>query len=1022
MKLTQAILDNPIAGYVILIFFAVFGLVMLNKLPIQLTPDIERLEITVSTTWRSAAPEEVESEIIEPQEDALKDLPGLVKLLSEAQRGLGKVTLTFETDYRIERALIEVINRLNRVASYPVDADEPTLSTGGESARPIAWFIIKAAPDNPRPVASYQRFVEDTVQAQFERVWGVSKSEIHGGTENEIRITVDPYKAAAFGVDLSQAVQLIRGQKDVSGGTKDMGKRSYTLRFEGAYDVATLPNMILKWYEGEPIRLRDIAEVALLPKDRKTFVINNDENAIAVNAYRETGVNVLEVMARLQAVAGGLEQGPLKQAGLTLEQVYDETVYITAAIEMLSSNLLLGILLAGFVLWWFTRWWRLTLLVAVSIPISLFAAFIILQITGRTLNVISLAALALAVGMILDSSIIALENILRLREQGRNAYQAALEGIRQIQPALIASTATTVAIFLPIILLQDEAGQLFADLAIGLSASIVVSLFIALIMMPVLSKQWLHHGHIADPFSAHWDQWTAWLMALTAPEKRRKTLIFLLFALPIVLIALLFPKTDYLPSGKRNLVFAYLLPPPGSNINTLEHEIGQVVREQLTPHLSGEKDPALKQYFFVAFTSGAFMGAKAKKEREAGAIVPLLNNLFRDFPDTLAFARRASLFSSGNTRSVELNLQGRDLNTLLEAAHTGYGLISQQIPGARINPRPGLELADPQLLLLPDEDRMAESGFNRETVGLLSQAVGEGLFITDYFDGEKKLDVVARISDWQTLEDLATLPFETPNAGVLPFGELVKIERSAGPDRIRRLNRQRTITLEVIAPPSLSLEQTITNLREKVEPVLRQQLPADAVITYGGSADKLSVVLSNMAGSFALAIIILYLLMTILFRSFSDSLLVISCLPLALVGGVLLLQIMNWFTFLPMDLLTMIGFIILLGLVVNNAILLVHQSREGERNGLSREDAIAKALRLRLRPILMSTLTSLFGMLPLLIAFGAGAELYRGLAAVIVGGLSVSMLFTLILIPALLRYHPLASPIAQPGSPNQDPN
>lgn len=1003
MKLTGAVLDNPIAGYVILLFFVIFGTVMLGKLPIQLTPDIERLEVKITTNWRSASPEEVEAEIIEPQEDALKGLPGVTKLLSESQRGQGSVTLTFETDYSIDRALIEVINRLNRVPSYPVDADEPTLSVGGESARPIAWFIIKPVADNPRPIAAYQRFVEEVVQTQFERVWGVSQSEIHGGSENEIRITVDPYKAAGFGIDLIQVVQLISGQEDISGGNKDIGKRSYSVRFEGAYDTQTLPEMVLSWYDGRPIKLRDIATVELTPKDQKSFVINNNDKAIAVNAYRESGVNVLEVMARLQAAADALAAGPLKQAGLTLEQVYDETVYIDSAVVLLFNNLIIGILLAGLVLWWFTRWWRLTLLVAVSIPISLFAAFIVLQLTGRTLNIISLAALALAVGMILDASIIALENILRLREAGQPLHRAALEGTRQIQAALVASTATTIAIFLPIVLLPDEAGLLFADLAIGLSASIVISLFAALVIIPVLSTQWLHHSQLRDPFAATWDRWTARLMAFTASRRRRRWLIAGLFIIPLALIVLLFPKADYLPSGQRNLVFAYLLPPPGINTKTLDNEMGTVVAEQLTPHLNGERRPAIKHYFFVAFAQGAFMGARAAEDDEAGLLVPLLNGLFKDFPDTLAFARRASLFSSGNTRTVDLNIQGRDIETLLQAAFTGYGLIAQNIPGARTNPRPGLELADPQLRLLPREDRMAEAGYTREALGMFTRAVGEGLYITDYFDGDKKLDVIGRISGWQTPEDLAALPFATANAGVLPFGELVDIERAAGPDRIRRLNRQRTITLEVIAPPYLSLEQTLAALREKVEPVLRQQLPPDAVITYGGSADKLKTVLGNMSGTFALAIVILYLLITVLFRSFADSLLIIACLPLAIVGGVLLLQLMNWVVFLPMDLLTMLGFIILLGLVVNNAILLVHQCRQAERGGLDRDTAVAQAIRLRLRPILMSSLTSLFGMLPLLLAFGAGAELYRGIAAVIVGGLAISMLFTLILIPCLLR-------------------
>ncbi len=273
----------------------------------------------------------------------------------------------------------------------------------------------------------------------------------------------------------------------------------------------------------------------------------------------------------------------------------------------------------------------------------------------------------------------------------------------------------------------------------------------------------------------------------------------------------------------------------------------------------------------------------------------------------------------------------------------------------------------------------------------------------DYFDVEQRLDVILRSESWQTPEELAAIPLATPNSGVLPLGELVQLQRTAGPEEIRRIDRRRTITLQVTPPTEMSLEEAIALLREKVEPVITSLLPEDGTVEYSGTADQLETALFSMGGSFLLAIVILYLLISALFRSFKDSFLVLMTIPLATIGGVLALAILNTFSFQPMDLLTMIGFIILLGLVVNNAILLVHQTRAAEREGLHRSAAVEQAIRLRLRPILMSTLTSIFGMLPLLVVPGAGAELYRGLAAVIVGGMCLSTLFTLILLPCLLR-------------------
>ncbi len=1003
MKATRAILDNPIAGYVVLALAAIFGGIALSKLPVQLTPEVQKAEITITTPWRAATPEEIESEIIEPQEDALKSLPGVTQMLSEAQRGQGLLTLTFELGFSLERALIEVLNGLNRVPSYPVDADEPILSTVGQSSRPIAWFIIKPLPGNDNDIADYQYLVEEIVQTRFERIHGVSQSNVHGATEEEVRITIDPYKAASLGILLPEAAAHIGGQEDIAGGTKDVRKRAYNLRFLGGYDADNLSEMILEWRDRRPVRLRDIADIEVRTADRKTFVINNGDLSIAVNASREAGVNVIETMNQLQIAARELAEGPLKRAGLSLKQVYDETLYIKDAIVLLFTSLGIGVLLAGGVLWWFVRRLRMTLIVAVSIPISLFAALITLKLTGRTLNTISLASLALAVGMVLDASIIAIENILRLRANGRPLYEAALAGISQIKGALIASTATTIAIFLPILLLEDEAGQLFADLAVGLSAAILMSLFAALIIVPGLSHEWLKHEAIEDRLTPVWERWTDKLMRFTADTKRRRRVVALLFIVPAALSLLLIPKADYLPAGSRNLVFAYLLPPPGMNVDTIEKEMGNVIAEKLAPYMTGEKTPQVSQYFFVVFPRGAFMGARAEHADEADELVPLINNLFQDFPDTLAFARRASLFSRGNTRTVEMNLQSRNIESLLDAGFTAYGLITQALPGARIRPRPGLELAEPQLLLSPVEERIAEAGWTRNKVGMIVRATGEGLFVTDYFDGDQRLDIIARIEGWNTPEELTAIPLATPNAGVLPLGELASISRTAGPDRIRRLDRRRTITLEVIAPPDMSLEKTLSALQQKVEPTLYRQLPTDASITYTGSADKLKTALSGMAGAFTFAIAILYLLISVLFRSFRDSLLVIVSLPLATVGGIAMLQFLNLFTFQPMDLLTMIGFVILLGLVVNNAILLVHQTRAAERTGETRTQAVRQAIRLRLRPILMSTSTSLFGMLPLLLALGAGSELYRGMAAVIIGGLLVNTLFTLILLPSLLQ-------------------
>ncbi len=1004
MKLTRLGLGNPVAVVVGVLLAIMFGLISLDRLPVQLTPEVELPEITISTVWRAAAPEEIESEIIEPQEDVLRGLPGMTKILARAQRGRGSITLTFQIDTDLRRALLEVMSRLNRVQRYPADASEPTINSIGGRSRAIAWFILKPVAGNDRDVASYQNFVEEVVQTRFERVPGVAMSEVRGGRESELRVTFDPYKAASLGIELPRVATLAGGAKNTSGGFADVGKRRYTLRFAGQYDVDDLGKMVLDWRAGQPVYLRDVADIEVRMVDRSGFVIQNGRAAMAVNAHRETGVNVLEVMAGLRQAAEELREGPLKRAGLSFVQVYDETRYIDRSINMVSNNLLLGVLLAIGVLWWFFRKFRATLMVAVAIPICVVSTFMLLDATGRTLNVISLAGLAFAVGMVLDAAIVVLESVVRLRERGMPSAQAADEGTRKVWGALLASTATTVAIFLPIVFLKDEAGQLFADLALTIAATVSISLLVAVTVLPAAASTWLRNASMHDPHAHWWDAASNVVMRLTDTPRRRALWIIGLITVPLALATWLKPEADFLPNGNRNLVFAFILPPPGSSVDTLEKELGKVVAQRMQPYVDGVAEPAVDNYFFVAFGSGVFMGARTVDPDKSDELVPLINRLIGSFPDTIAFAQRSSLFSGfGGGRTVDIDIQGSNIDALLDSAQTGFAAVMQTIPGRPPRPRPGLSLAEPELRLIPDERRISEAGWTRSDMSQIIRALGDGLFVGDYFDGQQRLDIILRGQDWQTPEELAAIPLATPNSGILPLGELTNIVRTAGPDEIRRLNRRRTITLEVKAPEDMSLEQTMLVLKEKVNPQIEPLLPEDGEIHYSGTAEKLDVALKSMSASFLLAIAILYLLMSALFRSFRDSLLVILAIPLATVGGVLALQIVNIFIAQHMDLLTMIGFIILLGLVVNNAILLVYQTRAAEREGLKRREAVNQAVHLRLRPILMSTLTSIFGMLPLLLMPGAGTELYRGLAAVIVGGMSVSTVFTLILLPSLLR-------------------
>jgi multidrug efflux pump subunit AcrB len=1024
MTLTKLSLSNPVAVVVGCILIAIFGMLSLFRLPIQMTPEISRPEITVWTGWRASAPNEIESEIIEPQEDVLRSIPGLLKMQSSASYGTGYINLQFAIGTDMNRALIEVMSRLNQVPRYPVDATEPVIRVGTESMeRVIAWFAILATPENPRPIESYQDFVDEVVVTRLERVPGVSRVGSFGGRQHEVRITFDPFKAANIGLDLTSVSQRLGSNADVSAGLNEVGRREYTLRFSGKYDVSSLGDLVLEWREGRPVFLRDVAHVEMAMVDATNVLHQNGGPSMAVNVTPESGVNVYEVMDGVKAVVADLAANELKRNGLVMIQQSDRTTYISSSIGMVRNNLILGVSLAVVVLWWFLRKWRATIIVALSIPLCLLASFGVLDFAGRTLNIISLAGLAFATGMVLDAAIVVLENIFRQREAGLGGNEASMRGVSQVWGALLASTATTVAIFMPVIFLENEAGQLFSDLAITISAAVVASLLVAVTVLPTAAANWIK-GEAIDDHHRNWWRWvTRHIMTWTDSPRQRWTWVATLTLTPFLIVALLLPPADYLPEGKQNFFMGFMVTPPGMGTQTTNDELVSVIDKRLEPYLKGERTPALDMCFVGSAKGwGTFIGGSAVNGDELGELMQVFNReVMSGFPDTFGFVQRSSIFGGGRGgRQIDIDLSADSFESLLDAGRVGFSTVMEALPEASIRPVPGLELAEPELRLIPDDRKIAEVGWNRSQVAMVIRAMGDGAFLGEYFDGSRRYDVVLRAQEWFTPEELGALPVATANGSVQTLGELTRVTRTAGPSNIRRIDRKRTLTLQVTPPPAMALEEALGVIQEQVAPVILANMPEGGIVKYRGTAEALDEALTSMTGSFILAVVILYLLISALFRSFRDSLLVILTIPMATVGGIVALRVIDFA--LPggqqMDLLTMIGFVILLGLVVNNAILLVYRARDAEREGMARRDAVESAVRLRLRPILMSTMTSIFGMLPLMLMPGAGTELYRGMASVIVGGMLVSALFTLILLPSLLRMQEESVPAAElvPGT------
>jgi len=1009
MSITERAVSSPAAVAVVVAIVTLFGLFSLSGLPVQLFPDIDLPQISVNANWRAASPKEVESEILEPMEEVLQGMPGMEVMSSNAFNGGAWINMQFALGTDMQATLMEVIGRLNRLPPMPADSDPPVVNLGGGGGgganQALSWFFVQLLPGTEGPIESYGQFIMDTVKPKLESINGVAGVQVNAGAPNELQITIDPYKAAEYGIELGSVAQRASRSSDVSGGFVDVGRRQYTLRFEGRYDPLQFKDMILEWRDGRPIRLGDIADVQIARGKKTQIAIQNGNPAMSLRVDRANGANVLGTLKLVKEAVAELREGPLAAAGLDIQQSFDASVFINRAVRMVTNNLFLGVLLAVGILWLFLRDVRATILIASAIPISLLSTFIVLGLTGRSLNVISLAGLAFAVGMVLDAAIVVSENIVRLRERGEIPSVAALVGTDQVKGALLASTATTVAIFLPVLFLQDVEGQLFADLALTISIAVVISLFVALTILPTVAGSWLKPKKLTKDASQGWSRLAHSLMKVSSTGKRRAILITSLIATPLLVTWLLFPQLDYLPPVKRDAVDAFLQFPPGNNVETNEKEIISKLVTRLQPYMDGEKEPALKNYYILTWPGGGTIGARALDQSRVGELLEIVRNeVLVDIPDFHGFAMQGNLFGGfGGGRDIAVHLQSADQAGLYAAADEAQTRLREVFPGANVQTRPGIEMASPELRISPDDSRINEVGMDRRSVASLVRTLGDGLWLGEYFNGENRMDIIMRADGWETPEQLVTTPVMTPSGEVVPLGELVSIDRVTGPGQVRRVNGRRTVTVNLSPPDNVSLETAIAKIKAEVEPGLRAALPADGSIQYGGSADSLSAAIGTMSRNFLLALFILFMLMAGLFRSLKDSALVIMTIPLAGVGGVIAIQTLNLFTFQPMDLLTMIGFIILLGLVVNNAILLVDQTRRAERKGMDRHEAVENALRIRLRPIFMSTLTSIFGMLPLLLLPGEGSVIYRGLGASIVGGMACSLIFTLLLLPCMLR-------------------
>ncbi|MCR4321781.1 MAG: efflux RND transporter permease subunit, partial [Candidatus Brocadiaceae bacterium] len=960
--------------------------------------------------------------------------------------GIGTITLKFKIGISLDDALLRVSNKLNEVPSYPENVDKPIISATGAASPPVIWMVLKTTDNNPASAFTYKTYFENEVRQYIDRVEGVADLLIRGGREREMHIVIKPEKLAAYGLTIRELIHILQSENiNISAGNMGVGRRDYRIRTVGEFNSEKeIENIVIRSTGQERILLSDLATVNFGYEKLTEAMLHNGAEGIAIGIKPEPGSNILNLTNRINAVVTWLNNEKLKEEKICLEWVYDQRPYINGAIQLVKKNIFYGGLLAIIVLFIFLGSIAPTLIIAISIPISIIGTFIFMSAFGRNLNVVSLAGISFSVGMLVDNAIVVLENIDRHRKTGKSAVEAAYQGTKEVWGAILASTLTTIAIFLPIVLVQEEAGQLFRDIAIAITFAITLSLFVSVSVIPVLSHQLfrlqeknqsskMNAGIRAFQGAKAWGKSRMGAfnnILLNAGKgfsniimntvqlaiknwKTRIITIALLTLMSVAAIFLLFPKMEYLPHGNRNLIMSILVPPPGLSYKE-RRDMGEHIHSYVVPYMKKDHNgyPGIRNIFYIGAETMMAFGAMSMHEERARELVPLFMQIINTIPGMYGISLQAGIFEKelGAGRTIDINVIGDDINRIVQAASALFGMIGKEIPDAQIRPKPSLEVLYPEIKMMPLRDRLKTVGMDANDLGIALDILMDGRKIGDFKqEGRKKIDLILKATEEEMYipEQLYNSLIAIRGEKALPVYSLSELVRTTGITQIRHLERMRAITLQVTPPGNIPLQQAMEIINDViVQPMKRQGMLKGMDVTMTGAADKLTATRKALQWNFILAVIITYLLMCALFENFIYPFVIIFTVPLAAGGGFIGLKLVNLcIASQPFDILTMLGFVILIGVAVNNAILIVHQALNNIRyHGMEYRRAVIESTRTRLRPIYMSAATSVFGMLPLVIAPGPGSELYRGLGSVVLGGLAFSTIFTVFLIPAILIF------------------
>jgi HAE1 family hydrophobic/amphiphilic exporter-1 len=981
-----------------------FGIVGYQRLALDLLPDISYPSLTVQTEFPDTAPAEVENLVTRPVEEAVGVLKGLKTVHSVSRSGVSEVTLEFDWGSDMDVLSMDVRDKLDRLV-LPAEAEDPIVLRFDPSLDPV----MRLAVSGPSDLTVLRQIADKQLKQEFETIKGVAAAQIKGGLEEEIQIDVHQERLAAMGVPLSRVGEVV-GVSNINlpGGSLEDQQSQYLIRTVNEYDtVEEIGELILRQDERGSVRLKDVADVLRGAKEREEITRVNGVESVEIAIFKEGDANTVSTARSVHERINGL--GEKLPPDHRVSVLFDQSRFIDRAVSEVRNSALMGGLLAILVLFAFLRDLRSTLIIAISIPLSLVAAFLFMYRMDISLNIMSLGGLTLGVGMLVDNSIVVLESIFRKRQEGLPIVKATVEGTHEVAGAVVASTLTTVAVFLPIVFVEGIAGQLFKDMALTVTLSLLASLVVAITMIPMLAA--LGRQKSADKLSMpdleHSPQTLGafsrtYERIVRAALRRKWTTIaiaFGIFAASLGAVRLI--GTQLIPQISEGEFFFEVNMPEGTPLTATD----QVMKTMETAAgAEGGVETVFSTVGSRLVAGGMSLNTKAENLGQVNVVLKnrsdaagelaatdRLRERFQGVPDLEVKSGKPTYFSLKTP--VEIVLYGESLEELrdysLELAND-----LERVPGL-VDVRSSLEAGSPELQIIFDRARLATLGLDMRTLSETLRDRVQGTVPTRFKEEDRQIDIRVRnrISDRATAQDVRNLVLPGPNGEPIRLTTVADVRVGRGPAEIHRLQQQRAAIVSADVEDR-SLGAVMGDIRETLR---REPPPGGISAELGGQDEEMRVSYASLRFAIALAIFLVYLVMAATFESLVHPFVVMFTIPLALVGVVLGLLV----TGTEISVIVLIGAVMLVGIVVNNAIILVDKVNQLRRQGVAKEDALVLAGHIRLRPILMTTLTTVLGLVPMALSFGEGSELRSPLAITVAFGLSSSTLLTLVVIPAV---------------------